>query len=217
MITTTLEAILLKNKKSRIIILTIWLILLSICVSFLFWHNEYKYSLPTPIPADYHAVKTGEHILINNKVIEKNNKPLLLHFFNPDCPCSRFNIPYVKSLIKQYGDKANFALVVLTDDKDYTVEKIQDKFNVKIPVLFDKSIATHCGVYSTPQAAILTPEGNLYYRGNYNKSRYCTDKETNYAQIALDSLLNNSTNPTIDKNAFTAYGCELISNCVKPK
>ncbi len=207
----------MKNKKSRIIILTMWLILLCICISFLFWHNEYKYSLPTPIPSNYHAVSMGEYIHINNKVIERNNKPVFLHFFNPDCPCSRFNIPHVKSLVKQYGSKANFALVVLTDDEDYTVEKIQDKFNLKIPVLFDTSIATFCGVYSTPQAALLTPDGNLYYRGNYNKSRYCTDKKTNYAQIALDSLLHNSKTPSFDKNASTAYGCELISNCVKPK
>ncbi len=207
----------MKNRNSRIAILVLWLTLLCGGVSYLFWQNEYKYSLPTPIPTDYHAVSTGEHIPINDNVTEKNDKPLFLHFFNPDCPCSRFNIPHVQSLIKQYGDKVNFAFVVMTDDDDYTVEKIQDKFNVKLPVLFDKTIATRCGVYSTPQASILTADGNLYFRGNYNKSRYCTDKNTNYAQIALDSLLNNSTNPSIDKNAFTSYGCELISNCIKPK
>jgi hypothetical protein len=49
----------------------------------------------------------------------------------------------------------------------------------------------------------------LYYRGNYNKSRYCTDKKTEYARMALDALLNNNANIGFDQLAIKAYGCQL--------
>nr|WP_294938264.1 redoxin domain-containing protein [uncultured Flavobacterium sp.] len=196
------------------IVLTVWLAILFAAIFFLFWHNEYKYSLPTPIPLDYHKVNIGEHINLKGKLSETKNKPLFIHFFNPNCPCSRFNVPQIESLVKKYGDKISFAIVVLSKDRSYTEEDIQDKFDLTLPVLFDQSIATSCGVFSTPQAVILDKNHNLYYRGNYNKNRYCTDTESNFAQIALDSLLNNSQRPAFDSLALKAYGCSL-PNCEK--
>jgi hypothetical protein len=179
----------------------------------LFWHNEWVYSLPTPVPEHYRPVDTGSAIDLTGKFRSGNGfqsgaKPLFLHFFNPDCPCSRFNITHFKTLVKQYGKDVDFGIVVLTA-KEYTERQIQDKFGLRIQVSFDSSIAAACGVYSTPQAVIITAEHKLYYRGNYNKSRYCTDKNSNYAQIALDGLLNGNTNPILDRYALTAYGCRL--------
>ncbi|MDB5191087.1 MAG: hypothetical protein JWQ96_650 [Segetibacter sp.] len=186
----------------------IWLVILSSAVAALFWYNEWVYALPTPVPATYKGVSRGQKIHLKQKVSE-SNKPVFLHFFNPDCPCSRFNINHFKSLVKQYGNEVAFGIVVMSADKGYTAKAIQDKFDLNIPVYFDSAIAKECGVYSTPQAVILSPDNTLYYRGNYNKSRYCTEKKSNYAQIALDSLLNKSLHPIYNQAALKAYGCEL--------
>jgi hypothetical protein len=186
-----------------------WLAILFCGISFLFWHNEYVYSLPTPVPVNYHTVHVGEFIDLDGKFKTAENKPIFIHFFNPKCPCSRFNIPHFKSLVKEYGDEVSFVIVVITKDSSYSEKEIQNKFDVKIPVLFDKSIAASCGVYSTPQAVILDTNHKLYYRGNYNKSRYCRDKNSNYAQIALDSLLKNNSTPLFSELATKAYGCQL--------
>ncbi len=191
-----------------------WLVIIFCGISFLFWHNEYVYSLPTPVPLNYHAVEVGEFINLDGKLKSVENKPVFIHFFNPSCPCSRFNIPHFKSLAKEYGDKVSFAIVVMNTDSSYSVKEIQKKFDITIPVLFDKSIAASCGVYSTPQAVILDTNHKLYYRGNYNKSRYCTDKNSDFAQIALDSLLNNKSTPLFSELATKAYGCKLL-NCKK--
>jgi hypothetical protein len=101
------------------ILLSLWLSLLVVAVSFLLWKNEYKYSLPTPIPKNYHDVAMGTKIDLSQCCVE-DNKPAFIHFFNPDCPCSRFNVPHVSSLIKKYGDKINFKIVVLNKDKNFT-------------------------------------------------------------------------------------------------
>jgi hypothetical protein len=188
-----------------------WLTLVFSGIGWLFWHNEWKYSLPTPVPANYHAVSTGTFIDLKNEVHQTQNKPVFLHFFNPDCPCSRFNIREFKSLVKQYGDRISFSVIALCKDNSYTVNDIQDKFGLDLPVLFDSSIATTCGVYSTPQAVLINTDNKLYYRGNYNKSRYCTDKNSNYAQMAIDSLLHNNVNPLFALAAIKSYGCTLPS------
>ena len=193
----------------KLFITAIWLAGLFSAISFLFWQNEVKYSLPTPVPAGYQSVQVGTRINISDKIKTEEGKPLFLHFFNPGCPCSRFNIPQVSALIKKYGDRISFAVVVLAPRTDYTVQDIQDKFGAPIPVSFDTTLAVSCGVYSTPQAVLIDSDHQLYYRGNYNRSRYCTDKNSNYAQMAIDSLVNNHVKPVFTASALKSYGCEL--------
>jgi hypothetical protein len=190
-----------------------WLILLLTGITGFFWRSEWIYALPTPVPVNYHAVVTGTKIHWPQSVLlqlTQAHKPLFLHFFNPDCPCSRFNVPHFRSLVKQYGRQANFALVLMTD-KRYTPAEIRRRFDLPegIPVVHDPSIATACGVYSTPQAVIVDTSDELFYRGNYNRNRYCTDDKSNYARLALESLLHHDLHPTFDPIALNAYGCKL--------
>jgi hypothetical protein len=195
------------------LIVIVWLSALSVGIGYLFWYNDWKFSLPTPVPKNYNAVSLGTHIDLKEFGMIQS-RPVFIHFFNPACPCSRFNIPHFKSLVKHYGDKVFFAVVVLSKDGKYTSKEIQDKFDMDIPVLFDSSLAVMCGVYSTPQAVLLDAGHNLYYRGNYNKNRYCTDKNSNYAQMAIDTLLSNNRHPIFNEYALRAYGCELPA-CTK--
>jgi hypothetical protein len=197
----------------RKLLVGIWLMLLLSGMGALFWYNEWIYHLPTPVPENYKPVSQGKLIKLKGQSQTDHTKPLFLHFFNPDCPCSRFNISNFKSLVKQYGHQINFVIVVM-NNKLYTAREIQDKFDLNVPVLFDASIATSCGVYSTPQAVLLDTGHKLYYRGNYNISRYCTDEKTSYAKIAIAGLLHDDKKIIFDQLALRAYGCRL-PNCNK--
>ena len=194
------------------ILLGIWFTFLLAAISYLFWQNEFKYSLPTPIPKNYHAIAMGSKVDL--KCCVTDQRPVFIHFFNPNCPCSRFNVPHVRGLIKKYGDKINFKIVVLNKERTFTIEEIQNKFDAKIPVYFDEEIAKNCGVFSTPQAVLIDGSQNIYYRGNYNKTRYCTDADSNYAEQAIDSLLSHTNAPSFDALALRAYGCSL-PKCTK--
>ena len=190
-----------------------WLTCLLVSIGLIFWYNEWKYNLPTPIPVNYHPVTTGTRINFPASaagVIPMGKRPLFLHFFNPDCPCSRFNMPHFRSLVQEYGHRVNFAIVLMTD-KPYTAREIQDRFNLPypIPVIKDSLVAVACGVYSTPQAVIIDTAEKLFYRGNYNRNRYCSDDKSSYARIALDGLLRNNYKQTFDPLALKAYGCQL--------
>src|SRR5476651_1636867 len=129
------------------VMVMVWLMLLLSTVGALFWYNEWVYHLPTPVPKNYKQVSVGQVIKFTGPLKGNYSKPLFLHFFNPDCPCSRFNISNFQSLVKQYGNKVNFVIIVM-NNKFYTAEQIQDKFDLNVPVLFDTSAATACGVYS---------------------------------------------------------------------
>ena len=196
-------------------VVIIWLVILGSVVAVLFWYNEWIYSLPTPVPASYRLVNTKEHISIASKLNADPSKPIFLHFFNPDCPCSRFNAPHFRTLVKKYGDKVTFVAVpMIMLGHDYSNEEIQEKLGVDIPVWREKGVAEACGVYSTPQAVVINNDLTLFYRGNYNKSRYCTDKNSNYAEMAITSILDNSAIPDFGPMALKAYGC-TIEGCIK--
>ena len=191
----------------------ILLVIIFTGVTMLFWYNEWVYSLPTPVPKNYNVVHPGDDIQLPSELNWNDNKPVALHFFNPDCPCSRFNVPHFRSLVKEFGKDVNFAIVVMSD-KNYSAGEITDKLKLDLPVLSDTALAALCGVYSTPQAVIIDTKKKLHYRGNYNKSRYCTDKQTNYAYIALEALLNKNNNAGFSQPDLKAYGCEL-PHCIK--
>lgn len=198
----------------RKLFIACWLLALTVTVSWLFWQNEWMHHLPTPIPAGYKEVATGSVIDINANLPRVAGKPLFLHFFNPDCTCSRSNIAHFKVLAARYGSSLSFAVVVIDKCNRYTVKEVTDRFNLTMPVVFDNSLATACGVYSTPQAVILDAGNKLYYRGNYNQNCYSIDDKTSYARMAIDSLLLNIAQPAFTMAATRSYGC-LLPVCTK--
>ncbi|TDE17331.1 TlpA family protein disulfide reductase [Dyadobacter psychrotolerans] len=186
----------------------LWLLMLFSAVITLFWYNSWVYLLPTPVPANYKHVAVGSKLLVHGIPESADKKPRFLHFFNPECPCSKFNINHFRSLVRMYGKQVDFAVVVMSEKK-FSAQQIKDRLGLDLPVIFDAGIASECGVYSTPQAVLINSKDKLFYRGNYNKSRYCTDERTNYAKIALAGLLGNSPDMAFDDEALRSYGCSL--------
>lgn len=189
----------------------VWLAMIFSGIGALFYYNELIYLLPTPVPKNYRPIGRGKVIQLGPRYAGNSRKPVFLHFFNPDCPCSRFNIAQFKKLAVQYSTRVNFFVVVMSK-KGYTAEEIKDKYGLNVPVIFDQPIATACGVYATPQAVIIDAQHKLFYRGNYNSSRYCTDEKTSYARLALNGLLSAHTRMVFNPLSQRAYGCSL-PNC----
>lgn len=199
------------QKQKRTVLAVFLLILIITSIGAIFWYQAWIYSLPTELPANYKNVSRGTHIRIDDYVSLEKGKPVFIHFFNPDCPCSRFNLRDFKSIAKNRASEANFVVVVLNSGKT-SVDEIRRKFEFDMPVIVDKALARACGVYSTPQAVVLNSDSRLHYRGNYNESRYCTKKETSFALIALDQLKKKDMNYSFSPSALVAYGCS-IENC----
>lgn len=183
------------------------LVVCSTGILMIFWEQELKYNMPTPVPTNYREIKTGTTVNLTDVGVNANG-PFFLHFYNPDCPCSRFNARHVKSLIRQYGDSVTLYIVVPGSD---AIRKAKTEFGTDQNYITDHDgrIAAACGVYSTPQAVIIDGDNTLYYRGNYNAARYCTSRATNFAELSLIALLSNQEAPPLPLVATTSYGCEL--------
>lgn len=182
-------------------------------IGYIFWMKEVQYLTPTPVPKNHIKIPLGQKIELHESLKTENKKPMFLHFYNADCPCSRFNIKEFKQLLSDYEDQVQFKVIIQSED-DEAVTKFIDKFELKTPVVhdIDGSISVSCGIYSTPQAAIIDKEGLLYYKGNYNKARFCTQKDSRFADIALDNLLKGNPLPKLSNLANVSYGCELPIN-----
>ena len=177
-------------------------------ISWLFWKQEVQYVLPTPVPTDYQVVLVDTRIEIGDTLSEKLDKPVFYHFFHTDCPCSRFNLDHFNELKHTYAEYLDF-YVVVEEGSDLT--EARKFFRGRTNLLEDKNktYANKCGVYSTPQAVIIDRNRKLYFRGNYNKARYCIDPNSNFAQMALDSLLWGRPAPEFGPLASVAYGCGI--------
>jgi thiol-disulfide isomerase/thioredoxin len=199
--------------RKRILLASSLLVIIFGLIGSLFWYQESRYLLPTPLPKNYQPVAIGQTVTAADelKPYLQSGKPVVLHFFNPDCPCSRFNMQHFSNLVKTYRQQFQFIAVMQTEDMAKAKQLFEEKYTLPIPVIQDsgKRIATAYGVYATPQAVILNGNGRIYYRGNYNRSRYCTRKESNFAQMAIDSLLAGKPEPEFLELATQAYGCEL--------
>jgi hypothetical protein len=189
----------------RVIVTAGTLILCTSSIVYFFWQQELKYVLPTPVPAAYVPVLFKQPIDLPAEI----TAPVFIHFFNPACPCSRFNQKHVNQLIFQYGNKIKFKVVI---PPYASVQEARTFFDDDIEIILDThGWARRCGVYSTPQAVIIDQQSNLYFRGNYNRTRYCTDPHTNYAEHALKAFAAGEALPleALDASAQRAYGCSF--------
>lgn len=101
-------------------------------------------------------------------------------------------------------------VAVLSQDAPATLIAAYQKLDLAMPYYVDDgTLAAAVGAYSTPQAAVLDADGHLAYRGNYNVTRYCRDRSTEFARLAIDSVLSGVAAPAFPAAATTAYGCPL--------
>jgi hypothetical protein len=201
-----------------------WIVLLTSEVALatfaagMFWYQDWQYSLPTPRPAALVQPELGTVL----RIVEPGSladlasnaaqQPTLLHFFNPACPCSRFNLDQVRKLLNAYQKGVRVIAVLETDDPE-ALARFRE-LDLPCEVVLDQqgTIAQQAGVYSTPQGVVLSSDGKLFFRGNYNRGRYCTAPENEFVRRALEACLANEPLPRFPAAATIARGCQLPAN-----
>jgi hypothetical protein len=180
-----------------------------------FWYQDWQYSLPTPRPQALRQPAVGEVIELPQlaKSTAADQRPMLLHFFNPACPCSRFNVAHVRELIAKFENQVRVVAVLEANDPAAALEQFAKlDFNCSAVVDTHGDIARQVGVYSTPQGVVLDERGRLHFRGNYNRGRYCTAAESEFVRLSLENCLAHRPPLTFSNAATVALGCELPTN-----
>jgi len=190
-------------------------LLVIVCISgigYIFWKQELRFTKPTRKPENLKQVKVNDSINID--LVNKSKKPLFIHFYNYDCPCSRFNIKEFETMVRNFSDSIDFIAVVQSGDQSSNAEKLfKEKYDLGVKTIADKNgqIADALGIYSTPQAVIIK-NNKIFYKGNYNKARFCTSRNTRFAEMALEAMIAGKQPPEMPLLAEIPYGCELPSN-----
>lgn len=178
--------------------------------AFLFWHQDWQYSVPAVRPVGLQQPAVGDRILLSLAGLNfDKSRPLFLHFFNLNCPCSRFNLDHVRQLIRRHGGEVRFIAVLQGEGGRARLQSEFEKLKLGVESVVDETgaWAEATGVYATPQAVLIDRHERLYFRGNYNLSRYCVGRETEYARIELESILAGRPARGEDAASATAYGC----------
>ena len=177
-------------------------------IAWVLWNEDLRYSLPTPRPTGLQQPPRGDVLPLPAALLAlgpaASGRPLFLHFYNPECPCSRFNLEHAQTLRRRFADRVQFVDVIeapagSAGDLAQGTDWIADP---------DGQIARACGVYATPQALLLDATSRQVFRGNFNSSRFCTATATQFARRAIEQLLAGTTGP-VDPRAELAYGCPL--------
>ena len=189
-------------------------------IGWVFWQEDLRYSRPTPRPGGWRPPALAARIVLPPAIerlhVRRAGQPILLHFFNPSCPCSRFNVEHVRELSARFRDDV-LVVAVLAEGDAATMRAAYSRLALDVPyyVDADRRLADALGVYSTPQAAVLDRDGRLAYVGNYNRTRYCRERDTEFARIALEAVVAGRPRPVLAAAATTAYGCPLPVRATK--
>jgi hypothetical protein len=179
-----------------------------------FWQQDLRYALPTPPPAGWQPAAIGGAVVLPAALerlrVDRPGRPVLLHFFNPSCPCSRFNVDHVRALAARFRAEVT-VVAVLAEGDPASMRAAYQALSLDVPYYVDgdRRLAERLGVYATPQAAILDGTGRVYFVGNYNRTRYCRDRDTEFARLALEAVVAGERPPAVTPAAITAFGCPL--------
>jgi hypothetical protein len=81
-----------QSTKKRTIIVLAFSLILFVFIVFLFWYQDLRYFFPTPKPSDLVLKPVGAMLISSVSAIPQSDKPVFLHFFNPECPCSNWHM-----------------------------------------------------------------------------------------------------------------------------
>lgn len=183
-----------------------------------FWWENRANSLPTPIPEGIVFPDAGAKIRLpaGLEASEGSQRLVLVNFFNPDCPCSRFNAAHVRELAERFGAEVRFVPVMAEGSGEEGAARWLEWFGLPASPVRDRNgaIAKALGVYSTPQAVLLESTGSargearLLYRGNYNRSRFERSAGTEYVRLSIEASLSHRQ-VTSPPEAALSYGCPI--------
>lgn len=151
---------------------------------------------------------------MHTPLVAGEKKAVLLFFVSPFCSTTRPFMPEINAIAADYAEKA--AVYLVHSDSEITVEvalQHADMAGVKAQVLVDKDqrLARLVKATITPEAVVLSPSGEVLYRGRINdlylgptkRQRAATTKDL---RDAMEAILAGKLVPTPQPEA---QGCKI--------
>ncbi len=129
-----------------------------------------------------------------------DGRPLVVHFRDPDCACTRFNDAHVRQLVQAYAARGiDFRVHELVPAGENPAELFGRGMEA---VRVTKELLA--ALPAVPAAAVWDERGNLVYLGPYASGAVCVTGEGRYVENVLDALLRDEQ---IETAAQRVKGC----------
>jgi hypothetical protein len=126
----------------------------------------------------------------------RGNKALVVHFVDPDCPCSRFSTPHIQELELAFSKNIEFVDFLSSVETD---ERMQQFKAAVIP--------------AGPAVAVFSQSGDLAYFGPYSSGAVCGEGDDLVA--ATLTSLDNNINPQWINQENVGCFCQWSNNYKK--
>lgn len=147
----------------------------------------------------------------------EGKRAVVIFFVTIDCPLSNGYVPEMNRIARDYGTR-NIAFYAVQGDATIPTPDVRrhaKEFGYTFPYLLDpeESLAAYTGATTTPEAAVLSPKGDVLYLGridnrivDFGKQR---PKPTEFdLRDALDAVLSGKPVP---HPRTTALGCAITN------
>jgi len=144
-----------------------------------------------------------------------SKRAVVLFFLTTDCPLCNSYVPELNRIEQAYGPRgvAFYGIQGDATVADAEVRRHAREFGYQFPYLFDpeESLAAYTGATATPQAAVLTPKGELLYLGRIDNRLEDFGKQrvqvTEFdLRTSLDAIL---AGKPVPKARTKALGCAI--------
>lgn len=157
-----------------IALIVLWLLL----TAYAFWAFHFRY-LHSVNSIDQWVMFSSDQMSITNEFV--HDKPTLIHFHDPNCPCSRFVVPDVKNITDSFLNEVHIR--VLVPDAS-AIAKASRLFGVEAEVA-----AIELQPVASPAAWLVASNGQTVYLGPYSDSGICSISESHQVAALLSDLL----------------------------
>lgn len=151
------------------------------------------WALPEPaLPSEINSIDllTNNSIKISTQFTDK--KALIFIFMSSKCPCSNSHVSEVKSLQKKYSDFTFFIVHSNVNEEIEFSKKYFASLELPITVLQDSEakLADTLKAYKTPHSFVVSPKGEILYKGGVTNSNTAEKADKHYLAEALEDIQN---------------------------
>lgn len=196
------------KRKQTILAATLFVFWISF-TAYAFWWFEFKNLRPFDTTAKG-AVVTPDMQLLYHSLMEAlpgtSNQISVVHFWNPDCYCNRFNLVHLKQIMAEYKSKnVRFYIAVsMPVVSDALREELKANFgDIELLALGSKKLKAM--IPSTPSAAVLRPGEGITYFGPYSEGAMCSSQNGSFVETVLDASLGGNISAQVNSLAFGCY------------
>jgi hypothetical protein len=160
------------------------------------------------------AATRGEHVSPATQITCVTEKPTLIMFLHPQCPCSAASVEELARLMAKCGERVR-ATVFVSQPNDKTAEWTRGSLwraasaipGVSVEPDPGNTQAIHFGARTSGQVLLHNTHGKLLYAGGITGSRgHAGD---NGGLDALTQLLLHPDDSPIEPAQFAVFGCAL--------